>query len=202
MTSHQADQLKGEVAARDASLQREKYDAAKVGGGAVMGGGVQGTKPPLPAGHVTIAPAASHTPCHNRPACIIHPRQVERDCEALRSELNRVVAAAAAQEAAMGEQRAQISQLQGAIADADQAGGGCWELPERGAGAGEGMPPAAPPCPLLSLRCLPAAIQPNPASAPLLPSRACRRARSCSASSTARWGSGMRWGCRRAEWGV
>lgn len=32
VTAHQADQLKGEVAARDGELQREKYDKAKVGG--------------------------------------------------------------------------------------------------------------------------------------------------------------------------
>ncbi len=31
VTAHQADQLKGEVAARDGELQREKYDKAKVG---------------------------------------------------------------------------------------------------------------------------------------------------------------------------
>ena len=30
VTAHQADQLKGEVAARDGELQREKYDKAKV----------------------------------------------------------------------------------------------------------------------------------------------------------------------------
>ena len=31
VVTHQADQLKGEIAARDSSLQKEKYDHAKVG---------------------------------------------------------------------------------------------------------------------------------------------------------------------------
>ena len=38
VTAHQADQLKGEVAARDGELQREKYDKAKVSGWCTLAG--------------------------------------------------------------------------------------------------------------------------------------------------------------------
>lgn len=48
--------------------------------------------------------------------------QADRDCEALRAELNRVAAQVREQEAAMEEHAAQISQLQGAIAEAEQVG--------------------------------------------------------------------------------
>ncbi|KAL4439847.1 hypothetical protein ABPG75_002848 [Micractinium tetrahymenae] len=75
VVNHQVDQLKGEIAARDSTLQKEKYDHAKA----------------------------------------------EKDCEALRAEVNRVHVQVAEQEAAMAEGRAQIQQLQGVIAEADQA---------------------------------------------------------------------------------
>lgn len=52
------------------------------------------------------------------PACA--RTQTERDCEALRGELNKVAAHVAEQEAAMAEQRAAMSQLQGTIAESDQ----------------------------------------------------------------------------------
>ncbi|KAL4853863.1 Cilia- and flagella-associated protein 58 [Chlorella vulgaris] len=75
ISSHQIDLLKQEVAARDHTLQKEKYDHEKA----------------------------------------------EKDCEALRAEINRVAAAAAEQEAAMNSQRAEVRQLQNVIAEADQA---------------------------------------------------------------------------------
>jgi hypothetical protein len=48
------------------------------------------------------------------------PFQAEKDCEALRAEINRVMAQAVEQEAAMSEQRAEVQQLQGVIAEEDQ----------------------------------------------------------------------------------
>lgn len=53
-------------------------------------------------------------------------RQADKDCEALRAELNRVAAQVREQEAAMAEHAAQIAQLQGAIAEAEQARAGWW----------------------------------------------------------------------------
>lgn len=52
---------------------------------------------------------------------VLHP-QADKDCEALRAELNRVAAQVREQEAAMAEHAAQIAQLQGAIAEAEQVG--------------------------------------------------------------------------------
>jgi hypothetical protein len=52
------------------------------------------------------------------PACLA--LQAEKDCEALRAEINRVAAAAAEQEAAMNSQRAEVRQLQNVIAEVDQ----------------------------------------------------------------------------------
>lgn len=65
---------------------------------------------------------------------ILPSLQGDRDCEALRAELNRVAAQVREQEAAMEEHAAQISQLQGAIAEAEQVGreGSC-RLVRRGA---------------------------------------------------------------------
>ncbi len=50
--------------------------------------------------------------------------QAEKDCEALRAEIDRVHAQVAEQEAAMAEGRTQIQQLQGVIAEADQVRAG------------------------------------------------------------------------------
>lgn len=38
LVTHQADQLRGEISARDSTLQKEKYDHAKVGVPPVLGG--------------------------------------------------------------------------------------------------------------------------------------------------------------------
>ncbi|EFN51138.1 hypothetical protein CHLNCDRAFT_141344 [Chlorella variabilis] len=75
ISAHQIDQLKLEVAERDAALQKETYDHGKA----------------------------------------------EKDCDALRAELNRVAAQVAESEGAAAAQRAEVKQLQGAIAEADQA---------------------------------------------------------------------------------
>lgn len=60
--------------------------------------------------------------------------QAEKDCEALRAEINRVAVQVAEQETAMAEGRTQIKQLQGVIAEADQVG-----TRGRGRGAGVGL---------------------------------------------------------------
>ena len=58
------------------------------------------------------------------PCCPLLPSEkAETECEALRAELNRVAASVTEREAAMAEGRAQITQLQVVIAEADQVGG-------------------------------------------------------------------------------
>jgi peptidoglycan hydrolase CwlO-like protein len=48
--------------------------------------------------------------------------QAERDCDALRAEVNRVAAATAEQESAMASQRAEMRQLQNDIEEAETVG--------------------------------------------------------------------------------
>ena len=63
------------------------------------------------------------TRCHLLACCHCCPfPQAEKDCDALRAEINRITAQAHEQEAALAEHSATISQLQGAVAEADQVG--------------------------------------------------------------------------------
>ncbi len=59
-----------------------------------------------------------HLPAHP----LAYPPQAEKDCDALRAEINRVAQQAQQQETAMAEKRAEIQQLQNVIAEADQVG--------------------------------------------------------------------------------
>ena len=92
---------------------------------------VEASSPPLlpPPAPCPLPPALHSLPAQAHPPWFLPISvQAEKDCDALRAELNRVAAQVAESEGAAAAQRAEVKQLQGAIAEADQVGervGGC-----------------------------------------------------------------------------